>query len=95
MSNFSLSITPIDHIVVTLYLHTTGARGNPYTNCGSLDQCQDNPCGLNARCFNEGGSYRCECAQGFQGNPSQQCLGEKTALSWWNVLLIILRCFQM
>ena len=72
-----------------------GAKGDPYTGCGVLDLCQSSPCGLNARCHSEGGTYRsvvnhhelslhlpfrCECPQGFEGNPRQQCLGENGLL---------------
>jgi hypothetical protein len=37
------------------------------------------------RCYNEGGftrGFRCECPQGFEGNPTQQCVGE-ICLTWF------------
>ncbi|RVE76570.1 hypothetical protein OJAV_G00010130 [Oryzias javanicus] len=45
---------------------TAGFRGNGHT-CVDIDECQ-NPsrvCGPNAVCFNQPGSFRCECSRGF------------------------------
>lgn len=35
-----------------------------------MDECRNNPCGLGAQCTNTPGGYRCQCAPGFEQNPT-------------------------
>jgi hypothetical protein len=36
--------------------------------CKDIDECQSNPCDLNAKCSNLPGGFFCSCASGFTGN---------------------------
>jgi hypothetical protein len=33
-----------------------------------INECNDNPCSINATCFNTPGSFSCSCNSGFAGN---------------------------
>ena len=46
-----------------------GYTGNPLTGCEDVDECRNTPCGGNARCLNEAGSYICQCPPGTKGDP--------------------------
>ena len=35
-----------------------------------INECETEPCGKNAICVNELGSYRCECENGFRRSKS-------------------------
>ena len=38
-------------------------------------KCSPYPCIANTVCINSVGSYDCQCADGFTGNPSVECVG--------------------
>lgn len=38
--------------------------------CLDIDECENNPCHLSAKCINLHGSYRCVCPQGTAGDPA-------------------------
>ena len=39
-----------------------------------IDECEDEPCHMNAFCTNSEGSFSCQCNVGYQGNGSV-CIG--------------------
>lgn len=48
-------------------------------NTLDIDECLEQPglCGSNADCNNQPGTYRCECAEGYQfAADGQTCVGE-------------------
>ena len=42
-----------------------------------INECLTNPCGNNAACFNNPGSFSCQCAAGYTSRPSG-CVGKET-----------------
>ena len=40
-----------------------------------VDMCLNNPCGANAHCINNGGSYDCKCKPEYTGNAHNGCIG--------------------
>lgn len=53
-----------------------------------VDECTRNPCGANAQCINEFGSYRCVCAEGYDGDPNSGCTGKETINHEVNFLML-------
>lgn len=44
--------------------------------CVDIDECLENPCGQNAICINEIGTFKCECPPGMTGDPFiGSCIG--------------------
>ena len=41
-----------------------------------IDECEANPCDVNAACLNTNGSYECSCRPGFKGD-GDSCTGNK------------------
>lgn len=41
-----------------------------------IDECEANPCDVNAACLNTNGSYVCSCRPGFKGD-GDSCTGNK------------------
>ena len=37
------------------------------------NECDSNPCGTNADCFNTLGSFICQCSPGYSGDPLVDC----------------------
>ncbi|XP_026683711.1 complement component C1q receptor-like [Diaphorina citri] len=38
-----------------------------------INECQSNPCGVNATCIDTQGSYSCVCKEHYTGDPYQAC----------------------
>ena len=47
-----------------------------------IDECLSNPCHVNAMCFDNEGSFVCQCKNGFTGNGFV-CLGNTCCLHVW------------
>lgn len=43
------------------------------SHIADVNECLGNPCGTNALCFNNIGSFQCVCPAGFVGNPLISC----------------------
>lgn len=49
-----------------------------------INECLQNPCGLNTLCINTIGSYSCQCGEGYTSRPSG-CVGKHMVFIWfWN-----------
>ena len=46
-----------------------------------IDECDSNPCAMNAACENTEGSFSCSCNEGFNGGGLTLCEGEKALYS--------------
>lgn len=44
--------------------------------CRDMDECARSPCGRGALCRNSEGSFQCMCAEGFIGDPMNECQGK-------------------
>ena len=42
-----------------------------------INECQSNPCHVNANCTNIEGSYTCKCNSGFSGDGTLTCSGKE------------------
>ncbi|XP_072172571.1 uncharacterized protein [Diadema setosum] len=60
-----------------------GYRGDPYSMCGDIDECKDDPtiCPSEATCSNMIGSYECICNEGYESDgvnctDTNECQGD-------------------
>ena len=45
-----------------------------------INECDSDPCAMNAACENTGGSFSCSCNEGYNGDGTNTCEGEQTLL---------------